>query len=381
MEKIALVLYYYQPYVSGLSKYAQTIAEELAASGNYEVTVITSKYESSISPNETINNVKVLRKKVWLSFGKGVIAPGIIWELFKKRNKFDKVFVFVPFGEAGIIPLVINKNKLFSFYVCDINLGKSFIMKIVEKISFLSARVLLNRSKKIIPLSDDYMFHSRIFKENDKSKVISLFPKIEEPDLSVTKDQVAQYKSRYGIKENDFVVGFLGRIVFEKGIEYLIDTVPLLKDKIKNLKIFIGGDYKNVRGGSVYDNLKDKIESYKENIIVTGFVLEEEKSLFLHSSNVFVLPSIDPLEAFGIVQVESMICDVPVIASSLFGVREVVNNTKFGFLASPKSSEELAEKIMQVYENADKLKPYKDEYKKYYSNEIWKKQLYKILAN
>lgn len=381
MEKIAFVLYYYSPYISGLSNYARTIAEEMAASGKYDVEVITSRYDKELPEAGLVNKVKVVRKKVWFSFGKGVIAPGIILRLLKHREEYDKVFVFMPFAESAVVRFLFPKKKLFAFYVCDLNLGKSFIMKIIEKLYYLSGKILLNGSTKIIPLSDDYMFHSKVFRESLKPKVISLFPRIEPLKTDYTPDEIKKYRNRFNLNDSDFVIGFLGRVVYEKGIEYLLEAVPLLENRIKNFKLLIGGDYQTVRGGSVYNQLKQKIELLKNRIVVTGFIPESEKSLFFNSLDIFVLPSIDPLEAFGIVQVEAMSCGVPVVATSLYGVREIVTNTKFGYLAKPKSAEDIADKIFLTYQNKAKLDQYKNEYLKYYSDRIWKKCLYEIIGD
>lgn len=53
---------------------------------------------------------------------------------------------------------------------------------------------------------------------------------------------------------------------------------------------------------------------------------------FYSSLDVFCLPSINPLEAFGMVQIEAMLCGVPVVASDLYGVRTIVGNTGMGLV-------------------------------------------------
>jgi len=320
-----------------------------------------------------------MRKKVLFSFGKGVVAPGVVSELIAGRKNYDKVFIFLPFAECLFIPFIFKKEQIFSFYVCDLNLGSGIIMKLIEKFYYFSAAKLLNKSSTIIPLSDDFMFHSKAFREELRHKVKVLFPRIIPPDISATASEISAYHRRFGIKDTDFVIGFLGRIVYEKGIEYLLDAIPYLDKSLPDFKILIGGDYQNVRGGSTYDQLRQKIAKYADKVAVTGFVPEAEKGLFFKSIDILVLPSIDPLEAFGIVQVEAMIAGKPVVASSLYGVREVIKNTKFGYTAEKKSAEDLAAKILLLHGNLQKLQVHKDSYKKYYSDAVWKQQLEKII--
>lgn len=377
-QRVAFLLYYYQPYVSGLTKVAVSMAEELAKRPDFDVEVISSRFSTDLKPEEVINGVKILRKRVWKNLGKGVIAPGIIWHIFRNRTKYDKVFVILPFAESALISLMLPGEKVYAVYVCDLNLGKSFLMKLIEKMYYVSARILLNKAKVIIPLNDDYIWHSRIFKEQYRKKVRSLFPKIN--ILKKAKpEQTKKYRQKLGIDKKEITIGFLGRIVYEKGIGYLLDTVPYLQQELNDFKIIIGGDFNNIRGGSIYNDLKNKLEKYKQHVIVTGFIPEKDLALFFSSLDVFVLPSIDPLEAFGIVQVEAMMCGVPVIATSLYGVRDIITKTGFGYIAEPKSAKSLAKKILLALRNKNSLKKKSKNYLKYYSSEIWKNQLERII--
>jgi glycosyltransferase involved in cell wall biosynthesis len=69
-----------------------------------------------------------------------------------------------------------------------------------------------------------------------------------------------------------------------------------------------------------------------------GFLPDEALSDFYASLDVFVLPSVNPLEAFGIVQVEAMMCGVPSVASDIPGVRTPVQNTGFGEIVAPRDA-------------------------------------------
>jgi glycogen synthase len=67
--------------------------------------------------------------------------------------------------------------------------------------------------------------------------------------------------------------------------------------------------------------------------------------------DVLILPSIDPLESFGMVQVEALLCGTPVIATNLPGVRVVINQTGAGYLVEPKNSKDLAMKLIEMKKN------------------------------
>lgn len=373
MSKIAIILYYFDPYKSGLSEYSKHIAKELVQQG-HQVDVITSKFDSNLQDQEVIEGVSVSRKKTWFGFGKGVFVPGIIWEVFTKRDYYDKFFFFLPYAESFIFPLFIDQSKIYTFYVCDINIGSPLI----EKILFLSMKFLASNSKKVITLSTDYYKNCKITSTKIDSKQIGLFPYVEYDKPPVY--QGVDYRNKYGIPAEAFVIGFLGRIVYEKGIDYLLDAFKKYHDKYDSESyLLIGGDYQNVRGGSVYGKLKQKIEALGKYVIVTGFVPEKEKNDFFKAMNVFVLPSIDPLEAFGIVQIEAMKNGIPVIASDLPGVREVVNNTNFGFVAKRSDVNDLLKKIVLTKTDKHDVMQYKHIYKNFYNKKIWLEKLYKII--
>lgn len=83
-------------------------------------------------------------------------------------------------------------------------------------------------------------------------------------------------------------------------------------------------------------------------IRLLGFLPEDKLADFYASMDVFALPSINSLEAFGIVQIEAMLAGVPVVVTDLAGLRMPVRNTGFGCIVPPRDSEALAGALEQV---------------------------------
>ena len=79
-----------------------------------------------------------------------------------------------------------------------------------------------------------------------------------------------------------------------------------------------------------------------------GVVTPVEMSAFFHESEVFVLPSLNSTESFGMVQVEAMACGTPVIASNLPGMRVPVLETGCGLLVPPANPGELAKPLIAI---------------------------------
>ncbi|SDW82370.1 glycosyltransferase family 4 protein [Paenibacillus sp. PDC88] len=340
--KILIVLNYYYPYISGLSECAKSLAEELAK--KHDVTVLTARHKKELPKSEEINGVKIKRADVLFNISKGYISLEFL-RLFKKYQKnADVVNLHLPMAEAGIISHLTSKDKLFLTYQCDVNLPKSLVNSTIVKLMDISSRWSFKRARKIIVSSYDYAESSRILPEY-RDKWVEIHPTSSfYKEFSNSKPRSA-HDNRY--------IGFCGRIVEEKGIDILLQAAPIVKKAVPDAQFLIAGDYSNVAGGSVYEDIKSSIGWDDTYVKFLGRLSTQELIDFYYSLDLFVLPSTNSLEAFGMVQVESMLAGVPVVASDLPGVRVITRKTKMGETAPPKDVDQLAQEIIKVLENRD----------------------------
>ncbi len=351
-KKILMVLYYYHPYVSGVSICAKRVAEGLVKEG-YEVTVLTSRFDKTLSEQEVMNGVKIVRRPVLFKLGKGVIMPTFWWDIIRYARASDYMNPHLPMTESGFSSLFIPKKKIVTTYQCDINLGPSLVDRTIAAVSTSLMRLQLHRSRVVVPSTKDYLVHSKMKKYLFKSLPIN--PMVTTDDFHPVNPK--PLFSRLKIDEKTVKIGFVGRVVYEKGINYLLKAIPDLEKKLDNFKIIIVGDYENVAGGSVKDELDEYLDKYPDNIVFTGFLSDKERNQFYSGIDVFVLPSIDPLEAYGMVQIEAMLCGAPVVASNLPGVREIVNKTGYGKIAKIRDSKDIARQIIEVVSHHGNYKP------------------------
>ncbi|MHA1250933.1 MAG: glycosyltransferase, partial [Candidatus Helarchaeota archaeon] len=119
-------------------------------------------------------------------------------------------------------------------------------------------------------------------------------------------------------------------------------------------------------------NLKKKIEKYKLNnkVILTGF--RKDVYNFYHDSNVFILPSKG--EGIPGVLLESMLYGIPIIASNIYGIRDLIKNNFNGFLCENNNVNEFVDKIKILLENKDLVNIFKENSKERIVNEfLWAK--------
>jgi glycosyltransferase involved in cell wall biosynthesis len=147
-------------------------------------------------------------------------------------------------------------------------------------------------------------------------------------------------KKRHNL-EGKNVVLYIGRIKFHKGIEYFVSAAKFFKSDTHFL-IVGTGDYKDV--------IRDYIRNLglEDRVTLVGKVPYKELPLYYSASDVFVLPSLTRLEAFGIVGLEAMASSKPVIISDIPGVREVITDGQEGFLTPPMEIEQMAQKIKKL---------------------------------
>lgn len=142
-------------------------------------------------------------------------------------------------------------------------------------------------------------------------------------------------------EQDNKVLGFLGRLGFEKRVDLLIEAFAKLKRRHPNFSLIIVGD----GPAEVVNSLKRLAEPI-EDIHFTGFLLGETKANVLASFDVFCSPS--PYETFGLTGVEAMASGVPVVMVNSGGVSEYIIEGVNGYLVPPDDAEKLANCLENV---------------------------------
>ena len=332
MATVVIGVNYYSPYTSGLTNVARDVAEGLAARG-HTVTVVTSQHDPRLPREEVRNGVRVLRCPVRLRLGKGVISPSFIGTLVREAKRADIVNLHAPMLEAGAIAMRLTRAgiPLIYTYQCDISLPPSFLARLQARVMDASTRAAARRAAANVVSSEDYARHSRVAEALAGQQVVIA------PGCHLRDGGEPSFRETSGRH-----IGFLGRIVEEKGVEYLVEGFTRLPDP--DARLLIAGDFANVAGGSVIDRVRAKIGD-DQRIRLLGFLEDEQLADFYASLDAFALVSVNAFEAFGIVQVEAMMTGVPAIASDMPGVRTPVLETGFGTIVPPRDAAAIEEAL------------------------------------
>ncbi|NMR20861.1 glycosyltransferase family 4 protein [Cellulomonas fimi] len=329
---VVVALTYYAPYVSGVTEAARVTAEGLVARG-LRVLVIAGHHDPRTPVRERINGVDVLRTRVVARIGKGIVSPGFVPTVLRWGRRARLVHLHLPMLEAGAIASGLRGTPVVTTYQCDVTLPPGTFNRVQVAVLDRSHALALRRSGLVLVTSEDYARSSR------------LAGAMREHVQAVPAPAVDRSGGTPRFRDGDGLhVGFLGRIVEEKGLEYLVRGFRALGP---DARLLIGGDFTKVAGGSVVDRVRAAIGG-DPRISLLGFVPDAELPDFYASLDVFALPSVNSLEAFGLVQVEAMMQGVPAVATDLPGVRMPVRDTGFGRVVPPRDAEAITSALLEL---------------------------------
>jgi len=156
-------------------------------------------------------------------------------------------------------------------------------------------------------------------------------------------------RKRLKIEEDEKMIIFVGTLRPVKGIKYLIKAMKLIIKENENVKLMLVGD------GEEREELESLVVELdlKDCVKFIGRVQNEEIPRYMIASDVFVLPSFS--EGFPVVILEAMASGLPIVATKVGGLPEIVKDGENGFLVEPKNPEEIAEKVLLILKG-DKLR-------------------------
>jgi glycosyltransferase involved in cell wall biosynthesis len=341
-------LTYYRPYTSGLTIYVQRLATALARRG-HTITILTSQYDPSLPEREVMNGVRVVRAPVLARVNKGVIMPTIGWLASALAVQHDAMSLHLPQFDVPGLALRgrLLRQPVVLTYHCDLKLAPGLLNRVANTAVDIANNIGATLATAIVTYTQDYADHSP-YLSRFRSKVRVIPPPVELPEVG--EAEVQAFARRWNIRGP--VIGMVARLAAEKGVEVLLDALPRVLEVYPDARVMFAGVYQNVLGEEAYAlRLAPMLEKHRDHWTFTGNLSQQELAAFYPNCAVTVLPSLNSTEAFGLVQVESMLSGTPSIASALPGVRQPVHQTGMGEVVPIGDSDSLAAAIVRVIRN------------------------------
>lgn len=204
-------------------------------------------------------------------------------------------------------------------------------------------RKYLGRADKIMSISPSVAEYLQRVAKVTPSKITLIPNGINQPEIP-DQEQVIAEKERLGIPEGNFVIGFVGRIFNDhKRLSDLIAAVALLEHK--NWNLVVVGDGPDV--GLIQSSIE--VLGISAHVRMVGY--QNNTSLYYSMMDVFCVPS--SREGFGLVAAEAMLHRLPVVASQVGGLADVVLDGITGYLVPPRDPRALAKRIEKLLTEPD----------------------------
>ncbi|MFQ6063927.1 MAG: glycosyltransferase family 4 protein [Candidatus Bathyarchaeia archaeon] len=341
--------------VGGIARHCNGLAKALVHNG-HEVHVVTLDFPGT--PNyEEVEGVKIYRTATELGHPNFLTWALLFNHFIEKKMadvsrevNFDVVHVHDWLtGFAGISfkhqmkkPLVVTIHGTEIGRAQGLHNPDSFTIDGIEWWTTYEANKIIVTSGS---MKGEIQGHFRLPPE--KIEIISNGIDPKNYNASVDRSAV---RGRYRVSPHEKLILCVGRLVPQKGIEYLIWAVPRIAGRFHEAKFIIVGE------GWLRGHLEHiaRTTGQQWRIRFTGWIPDQELIALLNSADVLVVPSI--YEPFGIVALEGMAAGVPVVASDVGGLAEIVEHERTGILAYSRNPESIAWAVGRVLSDPDHSK-------------------------
>jgi len=149
------------------------------------------------------------------------------------------------------------------------------------------------------------------------------------------------FRRKYAM-DNEKIILFMGRLVYEKGIQNLIAAMPKILERYTDSKLVICGK------GGMLDELKAQVETMgiSDKVYFAGYISGKDVQKMYKSADISVFPS--TYEPFGIVALEAMLSENPIVTSDIGGLNEIVEHKVNGMKAYTGNSNSIADSILEL---------------------------------
>ena len=348
--KILMLTWEYPPrVVGGISKVVYDLSHKMVKEGN-EVTVVTYRDGDNVKYYENDKGVEVYRVDNYM------IRPNnfIDWimqlnfnmitktnEIINKNGKFDVIHAhdwLVAYSAKSIkesynIPLISTIHATESGRNSGIHdETQRYINDSEWMLTYESSEVIVN---------SNYMKNEvqRLFGlPYDKINVI---PNGVNLQLFSNVNIDYDFRRQYAM-DNEKIILYVGRLVYEKGIQNLIAAMPKVLDRYHDSKLIICG-----RGGMI-DELREQVKylGIENKVYFAGYCDSKKMQKMYKCADVAVFPS--TYEPFGIVAIESMLSGTPTIVSDVGGLNEIVEHGVTGMKSYAGNANSIADSVLSL---------------------------------
>lgn len=350
--KILMLTWEYPPrVVGGIARVVHDLSHRLIKDG-HEVTVVTYK-EGNVEDFEDDNGVKVYRVNNYM------INPNnfIDWIMQLNFNLISKATEII--NKEGPFDVIHAHDWLVAYAAKT--LKDSFKMPIIATIHATEAgrnsgihdevQRYINDTEWMLTYESTEVIVNSNYMKNELQRLFGLpYEKINVVPNGVNLNLYNGVEKDYNFRrqyasDNEKIILYVGRLVYEKGIQNLIAAMPKVLNGYHDSKLIIAG-----KGGMI-DELRDEVRrlNIENKVYFTGYLNLNQVTKMYKCADVAVFPS--TYEPFGVVALEGMLSGTPVVVSDVGGLNEIVQHRENGMKSYAGNPNSIADSILELLYN------------------------------
>ena len=347
MARICLVTHFFPPHIGGIEKVADEQSKRLAKLG-YQISVLTSKTreqnghhgEREVFSYPSLNLVErlgipypILSFQAYTSFADVIEKCDIV---HAHGHAYLSSYLAAKVAKRYKKPFILTQHNTFIDYQSWLNIVERANDWIVGRAVLKSADRVMTVSRKTM----EYVLNLGA----DVSKTSVLHNGVDTDFFRPTNRGGS--RDRLGLPKDATLVITIRRLVYKNGLDTFIEAASVLIQNYPHLLFVIVGK------GPSRRLIERRLAELRisDNFRLVGFVPEELLPLYYNAADYFVIPSSSG-EGLPLVLLEAMACGLPVIATSVGGTPEIVEDMKNGVLVPARSPEALAEALSNFLSN------------------------------
>ena len=348
--KILMLTWEYPPrVVGGISKVVYDLSHKMVKEGN-EVTVVTYKDGDNVKYYENDKGVEVYRVDNYM------IRPNnfIDWIMQLNFNMITKVNEII--NKNGKFDVIHAHDWLVAYSAKSIK--ESYNIPLISTIHATESgrnsgihdetQRYINDSEWMLTYESSEVIVNSNYMKNEVQRLFGLpYDKINVIPNGVNLQLFSNVNVDYDFRrqyamDNEKIILYVGRLVYEKGIQNLIAAMPKILDRYHDSKLIICG-----RGGMI-DELREQVKylGIENKVYFAGYCDFKKMQKMYKCADVAVFPS--TYEPFGIVAIESMLSGTPTIVSDVGGLNEIIEHGVTGMKSYAGNANSIADSVLSL---------------------------------
>jgi glycosyltransferase involved in cell wall biosynthesis len=360
MVKVCFISPEYLPLSGGTGAYVYYLSNELMKHGNsiYIVTGYDESRDVKVNEQRHVFFLKTLKIPVVKSF---LFAGSAFRKLNEMRGRFpvDITHVNLPLVPSFAVPEGFGKTLISTVHstwkgeaeairgepFSRLNPNEKFMVSFNWFLRIFE-NGMLERSDKIIAVSEYTKRELLKYYELNENKIRVIHNGVAVDKFKPTNDKL-KAKAELGFNPEDKAILYVGRLYARKGLFTLIESMPTVVRRFRNVKFIISGKGLSNEMKKLVDHATKL--GVKDNIVFTGYFPDKKLPKLYQAADIFAFSTFYENLPFAIL--EALSSGLPVVTTNVGGIPEIIDDGKNGFLVEPFNSEQLADRILYFLEN------------------------------